>query len=462
MKELDINVLAIVGGGVGPYLMASILAPTLKQLGVHLVLVDEDETIEPPSVTTIGHEYKALCDILGVGGAALLDEAAGRVCLGVSCEVVDRSWIVPYGDYGLRAADQGFTASLLKVLSEDNSLDVADYSLTANAMLLESVDVDDCIRLAIDYGVQLDTSLFKECLKRLLSGHNVEIVKSASKGLVRDRGGVVAGVELEAGVTLKADFWIDASSSCCKNSPSVGSDLAALPWDSVVSFNKPLSPSGSGSSVEISFLDWAWLRVSYSKKSTCYEVFYCSKSMSFADVKSRLTSLNMLDDEVLELSEAYNRLFESPWRGNCLSVGGSGRGVITEGSYSLLQSMSVLFLDLFPVTGGKLEAEHFNRAWADHQRESVDYLQLMMTPALGGKFVSESLRQRMDVFSRRGMILPFESDAHQSSQWLGMLCGVGLRPKESSLIMADAPVARLEAGLKAVRQVMLSRLNSQE
>lgn len=453
----EIKSVGVVGFGVAPYLIGALINSSLSAFGIKLNVVEATSTGAPP-ITTFGPEFVAVCKLLKISPEYLIEAASGVPIFGVEYEAYDRTWKVPYGEFGVRAGDHGFIGSMLRGISEDSDLKIEDYSLTALLMNeqfarlnYDSLSRDSLVR----FGAQLDSKKLKDILKSRLELDGVKCFANVMPEDVVAKDGAKLFLEND---TLDQDFLI-------KLLPDSSVKNIECEFGSILSVVEPIRHNVKMRS-SIKKYDWGWVRESNTLNYRVLDAYFCPSKRSSSEVKDALVADYAAAGESV-LENVRSACLSAPWRGRGLHLAGGEleAALLGMGSFSLAQSGVVTFLDLFPSKGLEYEAKHFNLQWKSYVQETSDFLGLL----LGAEnFLIDSqhrdykvgggLSDKLNLFLRRGVLIDSESDSVSNIQWLGMVCGVGARPRAADVRIETADLRRITKGLEQVKSLLNKKL----
>ena len=454
--------IAIMGSGIELYMTAAILSVALQPFGINIKVLGLPTTDVDALVETTGPEFSALCNILGLVERDVVRQCYGTFRLGSRYLANHHDWFVPFAHLGLKAQQDDFEQGLFQVLKPTNINNLNPWSPASSAAMsgkfaIAGKDRPD-LQQALDYGVHLDAAKYRQILATLCQKQGVEWRESTSSSLQVDRDDLGnIGTVVVDGNPIMADFWFDLRAG--------RSHIAWQDWQSYlpVTFyaqwqalpTQTLSPYS-----QLQQLQGGWVKTSPLQNSKVVQVFSHQKQCDLAQIEQQLITLGLAPQSTISWKAVRCHVLESPWQGNCLSLGEAAieLGGLVFSKLQCVQTALVQFIDLFPdLPIGEHNRQHYNNVWQCFVQDALDFSAAHYLPQSTSysnrlNDLPKSLWQRLQLFERLGRLTPMHSDAVSESQWYHLLFGLGLRPQLNSVVLSSMTEKQLQSASQQVKQ----------
>ena len=450
--------IVIVGGGTAGWMTAAALAKTAGANNQSIVLVESEEIgtvgVGEATIPAI-QQYNKLLDI---DEDQFVRETSATFKLGI--EFIDwrRLGHSYFHQFGLIGADISggvpFSHYWLRTLLGGGAIDPDILRFNAETEAARAgrfgrVRPDDKSGLpTINYAFQFDASRYAAFLRRY----------SEKRGVVRQEGrivdvhqngesGFIEAVELQGGRRVPGDFFIDCSGFrglLIEGTLGAGFEdwsqwlpcdrAAAVPCERIED-PRPFTRSTAREA------GWQWRIPLQHRTGNGY--VYCSEHISDDEASERLLSRldgkPIADPRILRFTAGQRK---SSWVKNCLAVGLSSGFLepLESTSIHLVQASVAKFLDLFPQ--GEMDPPVIAR-FNDETRRSYEAIRDFLiahykvterddTPFWAyckNMSVPDSLAEKLDLFRRRGSVMPDHFDLFREGSWFAVLYGQGIMPE---------------------------------
>ncbi|WP_308365534.1 MULTISPECIES: tryptophan 7-halogenase [unclassified Microbulbifer] len=483
--------IVVLGGGTAGWMSAAALAGVATDKVCEVVLIESEE------IGTVGvgeatiPAIKEFNDRLGIPEPEMMRKTRATFKLGI--EFVDwgekgTSYIHPFGTYGKTIAGTDFHQHWLRLAKAHQVPPLEAFSFAVNACRAGKFDFPaenkTAVNAAYSYAYHFDAGLYARYLRDF----------SERKGVKRQEGKVVQvqtspdsghvhSLLLESGEKIIGDYFIDCSGF---RSLLLGETLGVsfeswkhwLACDSAVAvasergaFFPPYTRAtakGAG---------WQWRIPLQHRTGNGY--VYSSDIIS--NDEATISLLSGLDEPAI--TEPRTLRFEAgkracAWDKNCIAVGLSGGFLepLESTSIYLIQIAIINFLKLMP---GKVAdprvIREYNRL-IDLEYERVrDFLILhyhlnrrddsVLWRYCQRMAVPDSLREKIELFGRRGYIEQYRHGLFAPPSWLGVYMGQGLMPENVEPLVGVVTEERVRdelSGLKAAIDRKVAQMQDHE
>lgn len=474
----------IVGGGTAGWMTAAALSQVLGA-NVALTLVESD------AIGTIGvgeatiPPIRTFHDLAGVDESEFIRECFATFKLGIefrNWSKPDTSYFHPFGYYGTQKDLGYFLQYWLRLAELGKVADLSEFSLSTlaarkNAFARQSPDANHPLHhFASAY--HFDASLYARYLRSLSVGrgvtHKLGDIVDADKD---PESGFVTALCLKSGEKIEGDLFIDCSGI---RGALIDKAMGAPyeDWSKWLPMNRamavpcerrlPLTPYTSSTALPFG---WQW-RIPLQHR-VGNGIVYASDFVSDDTVAEALTT--HIEGPALA---AINRIRfttgrrKTPWQKNVVAIGLSSGFLepLESTSIHLIQSSILRLVKHFPDrTFSAVNIDAYNRAAAAEIETIRDFLILHYHATERNDSdlwnytrtmpIPESLAHRIALFRERGQLNLAEEELFQSTSWLSVLLGQGIRPRsymptmayQDDDVLADA-YARLERHLKSTAE----------
>jgi tryptophan halogenase len=473
MTHSSIRKVLIVGGGTAGWMTAAALSKVLRREQTEVTLVESDQ------ISTVGVGEATIPPIVAFNALLGLDEAdfmrKTQACFKLAIEFVDwtrpgHRYLHPFGNYGLDIEAIKFHQIWRKFHAEAGHID--QYNLAAMAarlgrFALPSKDPGEVLS-SLKYAFHFDAGLYARYLRDFAQGRGVTRREGKVVDVsLRGEDGFIEAVTLDDGTRLEADLFID-----CSGFRGLLIDKALksgfvdwsywLPNDRAVavvceSGGDGLTPFTRATAREAG---WQWRIPLQHRIGNGY--VYSSKHLD--DDAARAVLLANLDGapraepHVLRFTAGRR---EEIWKKNCVAIGLSSGFLepLESTSIHMIQAGITKLLALFPDRGfDPGEIAEYNRLtilqvelirdfiilhYKATERSDTPYWDHVRTME-----VPESLRRKMDLFTRRGRLFQSDYDLFAEPSWIAVMLGQTGLPRDYDPLVDSLPEAAIASQLR--------------
>ena len=357
----------------------------------------------------------------------------------------------PFGPTGFGIGNVSFAAYWLKMFLEGKAARLEEYSIHAMAALagkfMRPVHAPNTPVNKLTYALHFDASLFAEYLRQFALDGGVAWTQGRVRHVsLRSEDGFIQSVTLESGEIIEADLFIDCSGFrglLIEQALETGYEDWSrwLPCDrALVVQSEHAGPPPPYTLVRAQDAGWQW-RIPLQHRVGNGHV-YCSDFMddekAAGILLSRLEGRRLGDPVALRFTAGRRR---KAWNRNCLALGlASGFLEPLEAtSIHLIQRGIAMLLKFFPdLSFQKADIDRYNRVLEFEFARVRDFLLLHYSrTGRRGAFwdhcrripLTDSLRERIDLFLGHGRILREDAELFPVQSWLSVMIGQGIRPR---------------------------------
>ncbi len=476
-----IDRVVIVGGGTAGWMTAAALSQVLGRR-VALTLVESD------AIGTIGvgeatiPPIRAFHDLAGVDEAEFIRETFATFKLGIefrNWSRPDTQYFHPFGVYGTQADLGYFLQYWLRLAELGKVADISEFSLCTlaarnNAMARPSPDAGHPLH-QFSMAYHFDASLYARHLRSLSVARGVTHTLGDIVGAETDAGsGLVTGLRLKSGETIEGDLFIDCSglrgALIDKAMGSPYEDWSKwLPMNRAIALpcerSRPLSPYTVSTAHAFG---WQW-RIPLQHRvgnGIVYSNDFASDDQAAETLMANLESPPAAAPNRIQFTTGRRK---TPWKKNVVAIGLSSGFLepLESTSIHLIQSSILRLIKHFPDrTFSAVNIDAYNAGAAAEIETVRDFLILhyCTTERTDSELwnyvrtmpIPDSLAHRIALFRERGQLNLTAEELFQSTSWLSVLMGQGIRPRTYMPTMAFQDddrlaegYARLERHLKA-------------
>lgn len=476
MNDRRIRSVVIVGGGTAGWMAAAALSKSLAGMGVELRLI-ESARIEPigvgeatiPPIMDFIHQ-------LGIEEDDLVREIKATYKLGIGYRDWTRDghfYFHPFGPTGPGIGSIPFQAYWLKMLLEGKAGRLEEYSIQSAAALrgrfARPVHAPNTPLNKITYALHFDAGRFA----RYLRGHAEARGVRRTEGHVRHvslRGsdGFVDSVLLDTGESVSADFFIDCSGFrglLIEEALHTGyQDWGRwLPCDrAVLVHTERSSPPNPYTLVTARDAGWQWQIPLQHRDGNGYVY---SGEFSGDDAARELL-LRTLDGRAL--SEPVALRFrpgrrKATWQRNVVALGLAAGFLepLEATSIHLIQRGIAMLLKFFPDRDfAAADIDRYNKTLEFEFSRVRDFLLMHYSQTeRGGPFwqhcrdipLTESLRERIELFRSHGRILREDTELFPVLSWLSVMVGQNIIPRRYDPLVDGLDAHKVQSRLEELR-----------
>lgn len=490
MLSAPLTSITILGGGTAGWLAAAILSQHVgQQCQLHL--------IESPDLGTIGLGESTVPPFVGLLKSLGLDEnqfmRATDATYKLGIEFTDwrqknSRFFHPFGSTGAKILRQDFYPCWLKA-QEYAPLPPLEVFSPCQVMAQQGRFFPPALAQhtpigGANYALHVDAARLVEVLKEFCAPRRLTHQQAKVIGTKRRDNGFVDALLLDDGSEHKADFFIDCSGF---NSLLFGQTLAVpftdwsayLPCNSALAVRLPHQGSQPlYTQAKASLAGWRWSIPLRSRSG--YGYVFDNNCISADKALAELSaSLNQTDisqhAKLLPFTTGHRREF---WQFNCLALG------LAAGFIEPLEATAIhlivrgleFFLRFLPHTQCDPSlARAYNLRMQRDFAEVRDFVQLhyIKSQRQDSQFwrrcqelpMSDSLQERIDLFTAQGIIDETSEQLFRPSSWLAIFAGMGIHPRHYSPKVAHLSAQQLHEEITkaaAAINTMVKTLPTQE
>jgi tryptophan 7-halogenase len=446
-----VETVAVVGREAPAWLAAAALRRALGPTGVRVQVVDLGTRLTPAdayaAIPTIGAMHR----LLGVDERLVLDACAGVPMVGQRFSNWAASappFVLGYDDEPPPGGDLPTGQYWAKGALSGLRVGLEDFSLGSACARLGRVPIAglQASPVSASYGYHLDALSYSELLKQIALRMGVEEVPARLRSVDCDDSRI-AGLELDDGSRIEADFYIDASGQEAVLLAGLGG-AEFEPWSEWLQCDRLLAASGPRlqslpAFSQISAFPSGWAGLFPLRNRTAVVAAYKSGSLSDREVAEQAAVIARMPIGEAVVSELRPGIQRRAWIGNCVAVGASAIAPdplcalelhVVHGCVSHLMTLFPATADEFP------EAEAYNRSIGSFGSNLRDF---QIAPyALNKRFDDPfwdrvrdappppSLERRTGLFQARATVPLNDDESFYEQGWATMFAGLGLTPRD--------------------------------
>jgi tryptophan 7-halogenase len=476
-----IRSILIVGGGTAGWMAAAALSKALEATDVRI------ELVESPDIGTIGVGEATIPPIiqmnqmLGLDEDEFVRETRATFKLGIAFEnwgAIGERYMHPFGRYGgdIGTLDFHHYWRRLKTIDPEAAGEIGDYSLPIVAARNNRFQRPDPnprnVLSNLAYAFHFDAGLYAGYLRRQAEARGVRRhARLIDTVRLRDDGHV-AGVLLDGGDRLEADFFIDCSGFrglLIEGALETGYEDWSewLPCDRAVAV--PSESVGSPSPYTRSTAraaGWQW-RIPLQHRTGngyVYNSDCISDDEAAGTLLANLDGAPLGDPKPLRFTTGMRRKF---WNRNVLALGLSAGFMepLESTSIHLVQAGLSKLFNLFPDRGfAQVDTDLYNRSFREDWQRIRDFLILhyhatrrddsRLWNHVRTMSIPETLQEKIALFSSRGRIFRYSDELFAESSWLAVFEGQGIRADRYDPLADAMPEDVLRSKLRRLRDVI--------
>ena len=472
--------IVIVGGGTSGWMTAAGLSHATRNTPTRITLVESEE------IGTIGVGeatiplLKLFNNFLGIDELDFIRQTKASFKLGIQFNDwthIGHSYIHPFGSYGMPLGVSDFHHYWLKARAAGQVSDLGDYSINVQMARMNryAMPVNDPSSplSTLGYAYHFDASLYAGYLRGYAEARGVRRIEGRIATVQQDsESGFITGVTLYSGQEVTGDFFVDCSGfrgllieGALKTGYEDWSSL--LPCDRAVAVPcenvGPLTPYTRSTARSAG---WQW-RIPLQHRAGNGYVY---SSHHISDDEAAGTLMQALDGKPLaepRLVRFQTGRRKNAWTKNCVAIG------LASGFLEPLESTSIhliqkavtkLILCMPTKTIPQVLRDEFNRQTRFEYEDVRDFLVLhyKATQRDDTDFwnycrenpVSDSLRDKMDLYEQTGRIFVSEIELFKQASWLAVFEGQGLQPKAYDPLAEDVPLDQTLKSLGMMRDIL--------
>ncbi len=471
--------IAIIGGGTAGWMAAAALGRVLDTRAIAITLVESE------AIGTVGvgeatiPPIQAFNALLGIDEAEFLRATKGTAKLGI--EFVDwhakgTRYFHPFGIHGIDFGAIPFEALWQRARLAGEAAPLEAFSICAEAARLgrfqRPATSGNNPLTHLGYAYHFDAALYAGFLREKAEQWGVRRQEGRIVTVERDADGAIAGVVLEDGTRIAADFYIDCSGF---RSLLLGETLGVafedwaqwLPNDRAVAVPCALGPEGRSPFTRSTArgAGWQW-RIPLQHRvgnGLVYASAHCSDADAEAQLLGTLEGSPLSEPRLLRFQAGRRARF---WEKNCVALGLASGFLepLESTSIHLVQAGIARLLEMLPVGGGTpADIRRYNRLMAAEfetirdflilhfhatARDDTDYWRHLRTMAL-----PDTLAERIDIYRASGRLYREADELFSKTSWLAVLHGQGIDPSGYDPIADGMPRDEAAARLARIAEV---------
>ena len=480
MQNEPIKHIVIVGGGTAGWMTAAALSTVLG--GRYQIKLVESDDI---GIVGVGEAtipmIQRFNQVVGINEQEFMRETQGTFKLGV--EFVNwgkqgERYMHGFGRLGQDLATVAFDQYWQKMRRLGKAAPLEQYSMTrmaakANKFMPARRDLANSPLNDITYAYHFDASLYARYLRKLSEARGVQRIEGKiTRATQREPDGFVDAIELESGMRVDGDLFIDCSGFrglLIEQTLGTGfedwshwlpADRAlAVPCESVPA----LTPYTRATAHKAG---WQW-RIPLQHRIGNGHVF-CSSFISEDEAASTL--LSNLDGKALadpRLIKFSTGMRKQAWNKNVVAVGLAGGFLepIESTSIHLIQSAIARLIEFFPDRSfNQVDVAEYNRQSRFEFERIRDFIILHYHlnqrtdseywTACANMAIPDALRQKMDMYRARGRVVRVDNELFSEVGWIQVLEGQNMRVDAYNPLVDVQSEADIHEYLESVRGVI--------
>jgi tryptophan halogenase len=472
-SDRRIRRIVIVGGGTAGWLTAAALAKVLGPDYAKITLIESD------AIGTVGVGEATIPQInifnrmLGIDENEFVRRTKGSFKLGI--RFVDwtrkgHSYFHPFGNFGVNMEGVSFHAYWLRLHKMGLSSDIGDYSLMAKASnagkFMRPVDAGNSPLSTIAYAFHFDAGLYALFLRDHAEKRGVTRIEGKIIDVhQRSTDGFVESVQLERGLRVEADLFIDCSGFqglLIEKALRAGYE----DWSNHLPCNRAVAVPCEGDADIPPFTrstartaGWQWRIPLQHRVGNGY--VYCSEFISddeaAATLLANLGGKALAEPRFIKFTTGHRKKY---WDKNVVAIGLSSGFMepLESTSIWMIQSGISRLLANFPdLDFAPVDAARYNRVLKTETEEIRDFLVLhyKATERDDSSFwdycrnmvVPDRLDEKIRVFENSGRTFRENEELFNDTSWFAVMAGQGLKPRTydpvANLMSLELTKARL-------------------
>lgn len=481
-----INNIVIVGGGTAGWMAAAALSRTLNTENVSVRLIESD------AIGTVGVGEATIPNIATFNAMLGIDErefmAKTKATIKYGIEFVDwgqkgEAYFHPFGTHGADMDGVSFHQYWMKLRQMNKAPRIEQFCITAMAAQMgkATLPANDprSVLSRLDYAYQFDATSYAAFLREYAEKRGVTRVEGKVTNVdVNSENGFIENVELETGVSIEGDLFIDCTgfrALLSEKTLGVGYEDWShwLPCNSAVavpSESKGPPPPYTRSTAKSA--GWQW-RIPLQHRTGNGYVYcneYISDDEAAASLLSSIEAPPLSEVKQLRFKTGYRKEF---WVKNCVSLGLSSGFLepLESTSIYLIQAGITKLLSLFPDTSfNPVEIAEYNRILTLEFEQVRDFLILhyVATKRSGEPFwdyvremdIPESLQRKIDLFKGRGRFFRYDGELFSETSWVAVFLGQNIMPQGYNPLVDSVGDTDLMNSLNSMQSAILQAVQN--
>jgi tryptophan 7-halogenase len=474
-----IRSIVVIGGGTAGWMAAAILA---RRLAAFVTI----HVIESPEIGTIGVGEATIPPIrlfntaLGINESEFLSKTQGTIKLGIEFKNwsrLGREYFHPFGVYGTSIEQISLHQDWLRLRALGDTTSFEEYSFNTVAARLGRVSMgarsEQSLASVFAYAYHFDASLYAEYLRNYaLARGVVRIERKIVNVELRAEDGFIRAVQLEGGLKVEADLFIDCSGFrglLIEGALKTGYEdwTQWLPCDRAVAVPcesaGELTPFTRSTAREAG---WQWRIPLQHRIGNGY--VYCSRFISdeqaAATLMANLDGKALAEPRFLRFATGRRKKF---WNKNCIALGLASGFLepLESTSIHLIQKGLTHLLNLFPDRKfAPVLVDEFNRVAIGEYERVRDFIILHYKATTRDdaplwKFCSAmdvpaELGYKMRQFRSSGRVVKYGSELFAATNWIAVFLGQEIWPDRYDTLVEQRDTASIRANLEKIRMTI--------
>jgi tryptophan halogenase len=475
-----IQKIVIVGGGTAGWMAAAMLSQYFKNKSVSIELIESDEigTVGVGEATVPG--IARLNQMLQIKELDFIRATQATFKLGIEFKdwyKKDDSFFHPFADYGTSIGGKSFYACWLKAHKAGYQGRLEEFCFStqlARQNRFAQPDIQTTTPLIFyNYAYHFDASLYAKFLRTYAEARGVKRIEGKIKAVnVNSENGFVASVDLESGINVSGELFIDCSgfkALLIEETLKTGYEDWShwLPCDSAIALQtqniEEPAPYTRSTAHEAG---WQWRIPLQNRVGNGY--VYCSRYISdeqaIKTLVGNVTGKHLTQPRVIKFTTGMRKKF---FNKNCVALGLASGFLepLESTSISLIQTGVEKLLEFFPDRSfdqHKIDqVNEINRQEYEGVRDFIilHYKANQRTDSEFWKSVRDmdiplTLQTKIAAFKCDGQFIRYEQDSFLDASWLSMYNGFHIFPEQCSVDVADMDVHQLKLTLDKMKAVL--------
>jgi tryptophan 7-halogenase len=463
--------IAIIGGGLAGWMIASALSRTLHPHHYSIVVVEgkgEDISMGPytsalSSLPTVRSFHAAF----GYDEDEILVQSKSCFSLGTAYSGWTASGAACFhglGDLGAPLGQVSFHHLAARLRAEGDAINLADHTLAAlcaqTHRFIRPPHNTASVLSTLDYGLLLGTRAYIDFFKRDALSKHVTVQYGRIKHVSIKHHGLIDALSLDTGEAMSADLFID----CTGDKAEVISAMPGvefhswgqwLPCDHMINRQSPANDHPAPY-VHIEAADNGWNR------------FIQTPGQAYESIIFKADEKTRLPPDAQSFSTGHRSTF---WQGNCVALGAAAVVIdpLSPLPLYLLQSAIQRLVTLFPhEKDSPVEARNFN---AETQQEIDAALEFAILPykingRVGAHFWDECrltpsperLQHRIDVYKATGRVSMYDGDFMEEADWIAFYDAQRLYPARYDPAANAFDLNMIRSHFARIRDIMINEV----
>ncbi len=478
--------IVIVGGGTGGWMAAALMSKSLGTQNFDITLVESEE------IGTVGVGEATIPpiltfnDVLGINEDEFIRETNGTIKLGlefINWKNIGETYFHPFGVYGADMDGASFHHFWLRLRKMGGNPDFGRFNAETMAAresrFGRTVANEPAGQPKVNYAYQFDATLYAAFLRRYAEARGVVRQEGRIVKVNQDaESGFITSVDLDKGMTVAGDFFIDCSGFrglLIEETLKSGYEdwtqwlpcnrAAAVPCERVPG---PITPFTRLTAQEAG---WQW-RIPLQHRTGNGYVFsnaFISEDEACEKLMTRLDGKALKDPKVLRFVTGHRR---KVWNKNVVALGLASGFLepLESTSIHLIQACLTRLLGMMPRTGfNNAVIDEYNRLVVAEYVNVKDFLiaHYKITEREDTPFwkhcrhmdIPDSLKTRLEVFASQGNPMVMPAELFKEASWFAVLTGQGFKARDYNPIADYISEDELKLRMSRLRTLIADRVN---